>query len=64
MIGSQAGSDLATSHAALFASKEGVTHPSELSFPLKLYQDSISQKLQYRAGYLTVSQLAKIKLSL
>jgi L-Ala-D/L-Glu epimerase len=63
MIGSQAGSGLATSHAALFASKKGVTHPSELSFPLKLYQDSISQKLQYRAGYLTVSQLADVKLS-
>ena len=64
MIGSQAGSGLATSHAALFASKEGVTHPSELSFPLKLYQDSISPKLQYKAGYLTVNQLSDIKVGI
>ena len=64
MIGSQAGSGLATSHAALFASKAGVTHPSELSFPLKLYQDSISPRLQYRSGYLTLSQLSDIKLNL
>lgn len=57
MIGSQAGSGLATSHAALFASKEGINYPSELSFPLKLHQDSVSPQLQYQQGYLNIESL-------
>lgn len=39
MIGSQASTTLGTIHAALVASREEVTHPSELSFFLKLESD-------------------------
>ena len=61
MVGSQASSGLGTYHAALFASQAGVTHPSELSFPLKLSEDSTSP-LPYEKGYLDVSKLSEMKL--
>ncbi len=64
MIGSQAGSGLATSHAALFASKTGIDFPSELSFPLKLYQDSIAPSIQYNQGFLDIQQLSKVSVTL
>lgn len=64
MVGSQAGSGLATSHAALFASKAGIDYPSELSFPLKLVQDSVSPLIQYEAGFLNIQQLLGIKVTL
>ena len=62
MVGSQASSGLGTYHAALFASQTGVTHPSELSFPLKLREDSTSP-LRYDKGYLDVSQLSEMKVT-
>jgi L-Ala-D/L-Glu epimerase len=57
MIGSQAGSGLGTLQAALFASKDGVTHPSELSFPLKLHEDVLEQPIKFEEGYLWLESL-------
>ncbi len=57
MLGSQASAGLGTVHCALFASQEGVTHPSELSFPLKLKEDILSQCLSYKDGYMSISDL-------
>jgi L-Ala-D/L-Glu epimerase len=57
MIGSQAGSGLGTFHAALFASKDGVTHPSELSFTLKLHDDVLEQPVHFERGYLQLESL-------
>jgi len=62
MVGSQASSGLGTVHAAIFASHSGVTHPSELSFPLKLHEDSITPPLSFHRGVLAVSRLAACKL--
>ena len=57
MIGSQASSSLGTMQAAVLASRTGVSHPSELSFPLKLAEDSLTPP-SYQRGYLELSQLA------
>lgn len=63
MVGSQAGSGLGTLHAALFASRDGVTHPSELSFTLKLHEDILEQPIRFEKGYLRLESLrhARIK---
>ena len=45
MVGSQASAGLGTLHAAIFSSKAGVTHPCELSFPLKLEADILDAPL-------------------
>jgi len=63
MLGSQAGAGLCTLHCGLFASQEGVTHPSELSFPLKLKEDILAEPLSYKDGYLDVNLLQRIRLS-
>ncbi|CAN5534068.1 enolase C-terminal domain-like protein [soil metagenome] len=57
MIGSQASSGLGTLHSAILASREGVTHPCELSFPLKLASDVMNRKVTFKDGYLEVSDL-------
>ncbi|MGL4611054.1 MAG: mandelate racemase/muconate lactonizing enzyme family protein, partial [Trueperaceae bacterium] len=57
MIGSQAGSGLGTLHAAVFASKDGVTHPSELSFTLKLLEDVLVSPIQFKDGYVGLESL-------
>ncbi len=62
MLGSQASSSLGSLHCAIFASKEGVSHPSELSFPLKLNADTLDGKLSFDQGYLDVNSLSKLKL--
>lgn len=62
MLGSQASSGLGTAHCAIFASKAGVTHPSELSFPLKLEDDVLREPLRYQGGVLDVTTLANISL--
>ena len=63
MIGSQAGSGLATSHAALFASKAGIDFPSELSFPLKLFSDSVNPQIRYSEGFLDIGQLSNTSIN-
>jgi L-Ala-D/L-Glu epimerase len=62
MIGSQAGSGLGTYHAALFASKDGVTHPSELSFTLKLLGDVLEIPIKFESGYVGLESLKNIRL--
>jgi L-Ala-D/L-Glu epimerase len=62
MIGSQAGSGLGTFHAALFASRDSVTHPSELSFTLKLLEDVLETPIQFKNGYVGLESLRDTKL--
>ena len=57
MIGSQASSGLGTLHCAIFASRTGVNKPSELSFPLKLHSDSLTQPLEFKDGFLLLDEL-------
>lgn len=55
MIGSQAGSGVLTRHAAALATQRGVTHPSELSFPLRLGRDSLDAPPRLERGALDVA---------
>jgi L-alanine-DL-glutamate epimerase-like enolase superfamily enzyme len=63
MVGSQASAGLGTLHAAIFASKVSVTHPCELSFPLKLETDVLNAPLTFAGGFLEVSRLKNLHLS-
>jgi L-alanine-DL-glutamate epimerase-like enolase superfamily enzyme len=60
MVGSQAGSTLGTIRAALFAGLEGIEHPSELSFFLKLQDEIVNRPLHLKDGYLDLETLAGI----
>ena len=51
MIGSQASTTLGTIHAAVIASRSEVTHPSELSFFLKLEHDITTRVPRIDGGY-------------
>jgi L-Ala-D/L-Glu epimerase len=62
MIGSQAGSGLGTFHAAVFASKDGVTHPSELSFTLKLLEDVLERPIQFKDGHVGLESIRNVQL--
>ena len=62
MIGSQASATLGAIRAAMFAGLEGVAHPSELSFFLKLEDDIVNRPLKLVEGYLDLDQLAGIGL--
>ncbi|MEZ4835924.1 MAG: enolase C-terminal domain-like protein [Caldilineaceae bacterium] len=57
MIGSQAAAGLGTVRAALFAAKDGIQHPSELSFFLKLDADLLTTPLVISDGYLQMSDV-------
>lgn len=63
MVGSQASAGLGTLHAAIFSSKAGVTHPCELSFPLKLERDLLNEPLRFEGGFLEVETLRDLHLS-
>ncbi len=63
MIGSQASSGLGTFHSALIASHKEVTHPCELSFPLKLLEDSLGKSFVYKEGFLHIDDLRKAIIS-
>jgi L-alanine-DL-glutamate epimerase-like enolase superfamily enzyme len=60
MIGSQASSTLGTIRAAFFAGLDGVNHPSELSFFLKLKDEIVNRPIEVVNGYLDLDQLAGI----
>jgi L-alanine-DL-glutamate epimerase-like enolase superfamily enzyme len=62
MVGSQASSTIGTIRAAIFAGLEGIEHPSELSFFLKLKDEIVSHPIQLEEGYLDLDQLATITL--
>jgi len=63
MVGSQASAGLGTLHGAIFSSKAGVTHPCELSFPLKLGADILNAPLVFKDGFLAVDGLNDLRLS-
>lgn len=63
MVGSQASSGLGTLHAAVVASQAGVTHPSELSFPLNLRRDSLDRPPPIADGRLDVEAYAAARLA-
>lgn len=63
MVGSQACSSLGSRQAAIFASRAGVSHPCELSFPLKLNEDSLRESLRFKDGVLELSTLTKAELA-
>ena len=56
MIGSQASSSLGTYHSAILAADSRVTHPSELSFVLKLKQKT-TINFKYKNGVLAIKDL-------
>ena len=56
MFGSQAQSGLGTLHTAILASRvDGLPH--ELSFPLKLESDSLTDGFEYEGGWLELDSL-------
>ena len=63
MIGSQASSTIGTIRAAIFAGLDGVNHPSELSFTLKLKDDVVNRPLEFKDGYLHLDDLADIAIN-
>ncbi|MBI1877362.1 MAG: enolase [Chloroflexi bacterium] len=60
MVGSQASSTLGTIRAAIFAGLEGVNHPCELSFFLKLEDEIVNRPIQLVDGYLDLDSLVGI----
>lgn len=50
-------SGLGTLYAVMLASRPEVTHPCELSYPLKFSRDTITPSLHYEDGFLDVAQL-------
>ena len=62
MVGSQASTTLGTIHAAVMASRTEVTHPSELSFFLKLNQDITTRVPHIRNGYFDLEDALGIAL--
>lgn len=61
MLGSQASTTLGAVHAALIASQNGVTEPSELSFFLKLEGEITNQNLTLENGILNLEQVKEIQ---
>lgn len=62
MVGSQASSGLGTARAGLFAALQGINHPSELSFFLKLKEDIIAQPITIHNGFVNVADLANVRI--
>ncbi len=62
MIGSQASSGIGTARAGIFAALDGVAHPSELSFFLKLKEDILREPIHIKNGYIQVADLANVRI--
>jgi len=60
MVGSQASSTLGTIRAAIFAAQQGINHPSELSFFLKIKEDIVNKPISIQNGYLNLDDLRDI----
>lgn len=60
MVGSQASSTLGTIRAAIFAGLEGVNHPCELSFFLKLEDEIVNRSIELVDGFLDLDSLVGI----
>jgi L-alanine-DL-glutamate epimerase-like enolase superfamily enzyme len=61
MVGSQAGTGIGVARAAIFAALEGIDHPSELSFFLKLRHDIVDRPLTLRAGRLALADVLALR---
>lgn len=61
MVGSQASSTLGASRHAAFAAHAAVTHPSELSFFLKMKSDIVATPIPIKNGYIAVADLANVR---
>lgn len=61
MVGSQASAGLGTLGAAHFSALQGVDHPCELSFFLKLTGDILNRPIPIRDGYIHLADLAGIE---
>ncbi len=62
MIGSQASSTLGTIHAAILASRPEITHPNELSFPLKLETDITTRTAALENGFYDLQNALEIRI--
>jgi L-alanine-DL-glutamate epimerase-like enolase superfamily enzyme len=62
MVGSQASSTLGTLRAAIFAGLDGIDHPCELSFFLKLQDEIVNHSIKITDGYIDLDSLAAISL--
>ena len=62
MVGSQASTTLGTIRAAILAGMQGIEHPSELSFFLKLEDEIVTQPLTLENGFLSLDQLVAIEI--
>jgi L-alanine-DL-glutamate epimerase-like enolase superfamily enzyme len=62
MVGSQAGSTIGTARAAIFAARPEVTHPSELSFFLKLREEITDRPLMLVDGWLDVRDALAVRI--
>jgi L-alanine-DL-glutamate epimerase-like enolase superfamily enzyme len=60
MVGSQASSSIGAIRAAMFAGLEGIDHPSELSFFLKLEDDIVTRPITITDGLLDLISLPDI----
>ncbi len=60
MIGSQASSTIGTVRAAIFAGLDGVEHPSELSFFLKIKGDIVNRRIEIKDGFIDLDSLGDI----
>ena len=62
MVGSQASSGLGTARAGIFAALNGIAHPSELSFFLKLKEDILAEPLRIENGFIQVADLTNVRI--
>jgi L-alanine-DL-glutamate epimerase-like enolase superfamily enzyme len=62
MIGSQAGTGIGVARAAIFAALDGIDHPSELSFFLKLRHDIVDRPLPLRDGRLALADALALRI--
>ncbi len=63
MVGSQASAGLGAARAGLFAARPGITHPSELTFFLKLEADIIDGKIPILDGAIDPADLAAVRVN-
>ena len=62
MVGSQASAGLGAAQAGLFAALPAVSHPSEISFFLKVKEDIVTQPMPIKAGYVRLADIAAVRL--
>jgi L-Ala-D/L-Glu epimerase len=62
MVGSQAGAALGAVQAGFIAAQNGVEHPSELGFFLKLREDIVTHRPEIRDGYVSLAELTAVQL--